>query len=176
MLETFKRREQQLREDEGSGLESGKKKKINGRFQALTPCVEKIMFGKKTISSLTSDLKPDNWVTFYLFYFNQGHGSDSSFQLDNLIVHFFAGNLISAENSDVILNAIEKKHEFASGEFIHILTNLSDNDIEQLKSSAGAALIINSQSGEAKSMFFYNAEEIKACVMNLRTQGAKQLH
>jgi len=131
---------------------------------------------KNTISSLTSDLKPDSWVTFYLFYFNQGLGSDASFQLGNRLVHIFVGNVMSAKNNEAILAALDKKHELAAGEFMHILTQLSDYDLGQFKSSAGVALVMENQSGKAESTFFKNREDIKAFVINLRTQGAKQLH
>ncbi len=105
------------------------------------------------IKSLISDLKPDSWVTFYLFYFNQGIGSDASFRLDNELVHVFIGTLMSAHNNDVIIDTINKKHELASGEFMHILTQLMMNDDEicSLESAVGAVLFINEQSGEAKS-------------------------
>ena len=126
----------------------------------------KRLFGKSDISSLTSDLKPDSWVTFYSFYFNQGLGSDASFQLGNRLVHILVGNLMSAENNEAILEVIDKKHELAAGEFMHILTQLSDYDLGQFKSSAGAALVIDNQSGKAESTILKNAEDIKAVVMN----------
>ncbi|HDL01134.1 MAG TPA: hypothetical protein ENH23_02765, partial [candidate division Zixibacteria bacterium] len=126
----------------------------------------KRLFGKSDISSLTSDLKPDSWVTFYSFYFNQGLGSDASFQLGNRLVHILVGNLMSAENNEAILEVIDKKHELAAGEFMHILTQLSDYDLGQFKSSAGAALVIDNQSGKAESTILKNAEDIKAFVMN----------
>ena len=136
----------------------------------------KRLFGKNAISSLTSDLKPDSWVTFYLFYFNQGLGSDASFQHGNRLVHIFVGNLMSAKNNETILEAVDKKHELAAGEFMHILTQLSDYDLGQFKSSAGIALVTEKQSGKAESTFFKNREDIKAFVMKLRSQGAKKLH
>jgi tetratricopeptide (TPR) repeat protein len=132
--------------------------------------------GENTISSLTSDIKPDSWVTFYLFYFNQGLGSDASFQLGDRLVHIFVEDLMSAENNEAIIEAVDKKHELASGEFIDILIHLSDYDLDQFKSSAGSALVIEKQSGKAKSTFFKNKEDIKVFVMNLRSQGAQQLH
>lgn len=136
----------------------------------------KRLFGKSVISSLTSDLKPDSWVTFYLFYFNQGLGSDASFQVGNRLVHILVGNLISEENSASIIKVLNEKHELSAGEFMHVLTQLSDSDISQFKSSAGAALVIENQSGKAESTLFKNAEDIKSYAMNLRSQGAKQLH
>lgn len=134
------------------------------------------VIGKSAISSLTSDLKPDSWVTFYLFYFNQGLGSDTSFQLGNRLVHIFVGNLMTAENNEAIIEAVDKKHELAVGEFMHILTQLSNYDLGQFKSSAGVSLVVENQSGKAESTFFKNKEDIKAFVMNLRSQGAQQLH
>jgi len=132
----------------------------------------------KELRSLTSDLKPDSWVTFYLFYFNQGLGSDASFQMNNSLVHIFVGNLLSAENNKAIIEAVDKKHELAAGEFADILVHLSlsDSDLGQFKSSTGAALIIENQSGKAVSTFFKNEKDIKTFVANLRSQGAKQLH
>ncbi len=134
------------------------------------------MDNKNAISSLASDLKPDSWVTFYLFYFNQGHGSDASFQLGNRLVHIFLGNLMSAKNNEAILEAVDKNHKLAAREFTHILTQLSDYDLDQFKSSAGAALVMENKNWKANSKFFRNREDIKAFVMNLRSQGAKQLH
>lgn len=128
------------------------------------------------ISSLTSDIKPDSWITFYLFYFNQGIGSDASFQLGNCLVHIFAGNLISMKNNEAIIAAVEKNHEQAVGEFIDILAHLSDANLRQFKSSAGVALTLDTQSGKAESIFFKNNGDIKAYVMNLRVLGYKQLH
>jgi len=136
----------------------------------------KRLFGKNTINSLTSGLKPDSWVTFYLFYFNQGFGSDASFQFGNRLVHIFVGNLMNEEKNEAILEVIDEKHELAAGEFMHILTQLIDYDLDQLKSSAGAALVIDNHSGKAESSLFKKEEDIKAFVMNLRSQGAKQLH
>lgn len=134
------------------------------------------LFGRNAIRSLTSDLKPDSWVTFYLFYFNQGLGSDASFQLGKRLVHIFLGNLMSAKNNDAILEAVGKKHDLAAGEFIHILTQLSDYDLGQFKSSAGVALLTENQNGKAESTFFKSGEDIKAFIVNLRSQGAQQLH
>ena len=128
------------------------------------------------LRSLTSDIKPDSWVTFYLFYFNQGLGADASFQIGNRLVHIFVENLLSSENSEAIIAVVAKKYELAVGEFMDILFHLSDYDIDQFKSSAGVALVMEKQSGKAESTFFKNKEDIKAFVMNLRSQGAQQLH
>ena len=129
-----------------------------------------------TIECLTSDLKPDSWVTFYLFYFNQGHGSDAAFQLTaNRRVYIFVGDIMSAKNNDTILEIVNKKHELAAGEFMHILTQLSDYDLDRFKSLAGAALDIDTQSGKAISHLFNEREDIKVFVSNLRSQGATQL-
>jgi hypothetical protein len=128
----------------------------------------------KMIKSLTSDLRPDNWATFYLFYFSQGIGSDVSFRKSNLLVHLFVGNLLSEENTGKILDAVSKMHEMASGEFIHVLTKLSDSDLGRLKSSVGAALNIDQETGKATSTFFQSDKDVKAYVTNLRSQGAVQ--
>ncbi|MFQ5676615.1 MAG: hypothetical protein ACE5G1_12010 [bacterium] len=120
----------------------------------------KRLFGKKSISSCTSDLKPDSWATFYLFYFNLGVGSDASFQLGNRLVHIFVGNLMTEKNNDSIIEAVDKKHELAVGEFMHILTQLSDHDLDKFKSSAGIALLIENKSMKANSIFFKNEYEV----------------
>ena len=103
--------------------------------------------GKNNIRSLTSDITPDSWVTFYLFYFNQGLGSDASFQHGNNLIHIFYSNLVSEKNSETIIEAVDKKHEMAVGEFTHILTQLSDEDLDQLKANVGVALIMETKSG-----------------------------
>lgn len=136
----------------------------------------KHLFGKNALRSLASNLKPDNWVAFYLFYFNQGLGSDASFQLGNRIVHVFVGNLMSKKNNDAILKTVGEKHDLAAGEFMHILSQLSDYDLGQFKSSAGVAFMMENQSGIAESVFFKSSKDIKGFIMDLRSQGARQLH
>lgn len=131
------------------------------------------------IKSLTSDLKPDNWMTFFLFYFNQGIGSDACFQFnEHRLMHIFVGNLMSPENNGKILAALEKKHELAVGEFMHVLTQLMSDDSDiNLKASAGAALVIENDSGKAKSCLFKNNEEIKAAMIKTRSlPNVKQLY
>lgn len=134
------------------------------------------MFKKNIIKSTVADIIPDNWSTFYLFYFNQGLGSDASFQIGKRLVHIFVGNLMTTKNNDTIGKVVDKKFELAAGEFIHILTQINDHDLEQFRSSVGAALQIESESGKAKSILFKNKKELKTFVINLRSQGAKQLH
>ena len=129
------------------------------------------------IKSLISDIKPDSWLTFYLFYFNQGMGSDASFQRDEVQAHIFIGNLMNPENNGLILDAIEKKHELASGEFFHVLSQLSDADIEVLKTSAGLALVMDTQDGNAKSKVLKTNKDVKDFADKLRLLlGFKQLH
>lgn len=131
---------------------------------------------RKVIKSLMSDLRPDNWATFYLFYFSQGIGSDASFRKGHLLVHLFVGNLLSEDNNGKILDAVSKMHELAAGEFMHVLTKLSDSDLGRLKSSAGAALNIDQESGKATSTFLQSDKDIKEYVTSLRSQGALQLN
>jgi hypothetical protein len=127
------------------------------------------------IKSLTSDLKPDNWVTFYLFYFNQGIGSDASFEKNNLLMLLFVGNILSKQNTETILETVSQRHEHAAGEFMHILEKLTANDIDLLESSAGASLTINRNSGEASSKFYQSNKEIKEFISGVRSQGAVQI-
>lgn len=131
---------------------------------------------KSIIKSLISDVIPDNWSTFYLFYFNQGLGSDASFEIGSSLIHIFFGNLMTAKNNDSIANVVDKKFEFAAGEFINILTKLSDNNLDQFRSSAGVALLIEKESCKAKSIFFNSNDDIKEFVDKLRSKGAKQIH
>ncbi len=53
---------------------------------------------RNIIESLIYDVKPDSWTTFYLFYFNQGHGSDASFQLTDRRVYIFVGDIMSRKD------------------------------------------------------------------------------
>lgn len=129
------------------------------------------------IKSLISDIKPDSWITFYLFYFNQGLGSDASFRRDETQAHIFIGSLMSPANNGLIFDAIEKKHELASGEFFHVLSQLSEDEVELLKTSAGLALVMDTQDGKASSKAFKTNKEIKDFVDKLRLLlEFKQLH
>ena len=131
------------------------------------------------IVSLTSDIKPDSWLTFYLFYFTQGIGSDACFQSgEHRLIHILVGSLMSPENNGKILSALKRKHELAVGEFMHVLTQLMLDDSDAaLKASAGAALVVESDSGKAKSCLFTNDEEIKAAIVKTRSlPNVKQLY
>lgn len=139
----------------------------------------KKLFGnmdKSEIKSLASDLKPDNWITFYLFYFNQGLGADATFHNKDKLIHLFVGNIISQQNSDKILEAINSRHEYAAGEFMHILAQLTKNDINILNSSAGASLVINRNSGEAASHLYQSNKLPRRKQRGIRKASAVDPH
>lgn len=92
-----------------------------------------------------------------------------------MLIHLFVGNILSEQNNKTILEKIDSKHELAAGEFIHILTKLNDNDLDLLKSPAGAALRINQDTGKATSFFYQSDNDIKEYVIDLRFQGAVQI-
>lgn len=144
-----------------------KEKRIHANVQQLNA---------SDIHSLATELRPDSWIAFYLYYFNAGLGSDASFQIGKSLVHLFVGNLLSKENSEEIIKQIDNKHEHACGEFMHILANLSDSDLALLRTSAGAVLFIDEASGKAGFKLLSTEDEIKSFVSDLRSQGAQQLH
>jgi hypothetical protein len=129
------------------------------------------------IKSITSDLHPDNYVSFYLFYFNQGLGADASFErAGRYLIHIFVGKIMTPENNETILKILDERNKLAVGEFIDILAHISDNDLNNLKDCAGATLIIDKQDGSAESKLFVKNEEIKSFITSLKRVNAKQLH
>ncbi len=136
---------------------------------------------RNIIESFIYDVKPDSWTTFYLFYFNQGHGSDASFQLTDRRVYIFVGDIMSrkdgalAKNNEILFEKVAKRNEMAPGELMHILTQLSESELDRLEYMVGAALDIDTQSGKAVSHFFNDRDDIKAFALNLCSQGATQI-
>ncbi len=58
----------------------------------------------------------------------------------------------------------------APGELMHILTQLSESELDRLKYMVGAALDIDTQSGKAVSHFFNDRDDIKSiCVKSVFT-------
>ena len=58
---------------------------------------------------------------------------------------------------------------------MHILTQLSESELDRLEYMVGAALDIDTQSGKAVSHFFNDRDDIKAFALNLCSQGATQI-
>ncbi len=131
----------------------------------------------KRITSLFSDIKPDNWITFYLFYLNQGAGSDACFKRGQYVVHFFIGELLNTEQSDQIINALKPKNDLAVGEFTMILTKIVAENVDQrLKSASGAVLTLDTANGYADSQICKNSEEMQVLIQKLKNVGAIQVH